>query len=113
MSYGARQKFYKSKVWEKVRKTVWLKQNLLCNRCHRPVYVDGLSEWLPKSQRRTGIVHHKIYLNDSNVYDKEVALNKDNLEGICKECHEQEHHQDLSTRKEYEFDELGNLKLKD
>ena len=51
MSYGARRKFYNSKLWNQVKNTIWLKQNLLCNRCGKPVYVDGLSEWLPKNKR--------------------------------------------------------------
>ena len=41
--------------------------------------------------------------------DDNITLNEENLEGICKECHEKEHHQDISVRKGYEFDELGNL----
>lgn len=109
MSYGIRKEFYNSKVWKTVRKNIWLKQNLLCNRCHLPVYVDGLSEWIPKEERRTGIVHHKIYLDNTNVYDDSIALDETNLEGICKDCHEAEHHQDISTRKDYLFDENGNL----
>ena len=109
MSYGVRKDFYQSKAWKDVRKTIWLKQNLLCNRCHKPVYVDGISEWIPKEYRRTGIVHHKEYLTDTNISDDNITLNEENLEGICKECHEKEHHQDISVRKGYEFDELGNL----
>lgn len=109
MSYGARKDFYNSKVWKNVKKSVWLKQNLLCNRCYKPVYVDGISAWIPKEQRRTGIVHHKQYLDEINVYDDNIAINEDNLEGICKDCHEKEHHKDIATRKEYSFDEYGNL----
>ena len=56
MSYGIRRNFYNSKSWKTVRKNIWIKQNLLCNRCHKPVYVDGLSEWVPKNKRRIGIV---------------------------------------------------------
>ena len=59
MSYGIRKKFYQSKAWNDVRKNVWLRQNLLCNRCHKPVYVDGISEYLPKDRRTIGIVHNK------------------------------------------------------
>lgn len=113
MSYGIRQTFYHSKAWNTVRKTIWLKQNLLCNRCHKPVYVDGISEWIPKEKRRTGIVHHKIYLNNSNIYDDNITINEDNLEGICKECHEEEHHQDIANRKNYMFDDDGNIIPKD
>ena len=109
MSYGIRKDFYHSKAWNNVRKTVWIKQHLLCNRCHKPVYVDGLSEWLPKEKRRIGIVHHKEYLNNTNIYDDRITLDENNLEGLCKECHELEHHQDISNRKEYMFDDNGNL----
>lgn len=109
MSYGVRKDFYNSKAWKTVRKNVWLKQNCLCARCYKPVYVDGISEWIPKDQRRTGIVHHIEYLNDTNIEDDNITLNEDNLIGICKECHEKEHHQDIATRKGYEFDSYGNL----
>ena len=109
MSYGIRKDFYNSKAWKLVRKNVWLKQNLLCSRCHKPVYVDGISEWIPKEQRRTGIVHHKIYLDNFNVSDDAIALDEKNLEGICKECHELEHHKDQVTRNEFMFNEDGDL----
>lgn len=109
MSYGVRKDFYNSKAWKIVRKNIWIKQNLLCNRCKKPVYVDGLSDYLPKQYRRTGIVHHKKYLDNSNVYDDSITLDENNLEGLCKECHEKEHHQDEVTRLGYEFDEEGNI----
>lgn len=109
MSYGIRKDFYNSKLWKEVKNNIWIKQHLLCNRCGKPVYVDGISEWIPKDKRRTGIVHHKIYLNNTNIYDDNITINEDNLEGLCKECHELEHHQDISTRKGYLFDENGNL----
>lgn len=112
MSYGARKEFYNSKAWKNVKKAIWLRQHLLCNRCNRPVYVDGLSDYLPKDKRLTGIVHHKKYLDNLNVYDDAIALDESNLEGICKDCHEKEHHQDEVTRQEYTFDEYGNLILK-
>ena len=109
MSYGVRKEFYNSKVWKDTKNNVWLKQHLLCNRCGKPVYVDGISEWIPKDKRRIGIVHHIIYLNDTNVYDDSIALDENNLEGICKECHEEEHHQDIAKRKDYMFNEDGEL----
>lgn len=109
MSYGARRKFYNSKLWNEVKNNVWLKQNLLCNRCGKPVYVDGLSDWIPKENRRTGIVHHIVYLNDTNIYDDNLTINEDNLEGLCKDCHEKEHHKNISTRNGYMFDDEGNL----
>lgn len=109
MSYGIRKKFYQSKAWNDVRKNVWLRQNLLCNRCHKPVYVDGISEYLPRDRRVIGIVHHKEYLDETNVYDINITLNLDNLEGLCKDCHEKEHARGQGIRKGYRFDENGNL----
>ena len=111
MSYGRRREFYNSRAWQDVRKTVWLRQNLLCNRCHKPVYVDGISDYLPKGQRRIGIVHHKIYLDDTNIYNKDIALGLDNLEGICKDCHELEHNKGQAIRNNYYFDEEGNIRF--
>lgn len=114
MDYGVRHiKFYKSKAWNDVRKIIWLKQNLLCNRCHKPVYVDGISEYIPKDKRVKGIVHHKEYISDSNINDINITLNQDNLEGLCIDCHNKEHITTQSTRQEYKFDELGNLIKRD
>ena len=110
MNYGVRRiDFYRSKAWESVKNNVWLKQNLLCARCKKPVYVYGISDYIPKDKRRKGIVHHKIHLDNTNVDDDLIALNEENLEGLCKDCHEKEHHQDIAIRKEYSFDEEGNL----
>lgn len=109
MSYGVRKQFYNSKVWKQVRKNIWLKQNCLCANCGKPVYVDGISEYIPKENRRTGIVHHINELDDSNVYDDNVTINENNLIGLCKDCHELEHHKDQVTRLDYIFDEDGNL----
>lgn len=110
MSYGARRYFYNSKLWKDVRKSIWIKQNLLCAICGRPVYVDGISEYLPKDRRRTGIVHHKIWLDNNNIEDDDITINEDNLIGVCKECHENIHHSNMSCRKDLQFDEDGNIK---
>ena len=110
MSYGNRYRFYQSKAWKDARKTIWLKQNLLCNRCHRPVYVDGISDYIPKGKRLIGIVHHKEYLNENNLSNQYITLGVDNLEGLCIECHNKEHDNQTGVlRKNYMFDEEGNL----
>ena len=109
MSYGARKDFYNSKLWKQVRLNVWIKQNLLCAECNMPVYVDGLSDYLPKDKRRTGIVHHKVWLDNNNITDDNITLNEDNLIGVCKDCHEKLHSGDTAQRNNYAFDENGNL----
>ena len=109
MSYVTKD-FYHTKAGKQVRKNVWLKQNCLCAICNKPCYVDGLSEYLPKEKRRRGIVHHKIWLDRDNMYDDNITLNEDNLIGVCKECHEEIHHANMSCRKDMMFDEEGNIK---
>lgn len=109
MSYGIRKDFYHSKAWNQVRKNVWIKQNLLCAECGKPVYVDGLSDYLPKDKRRTGIVHHKIWLDNNNIQDDSITLDENNLIGVCKDCHEAIHHANMSCRKDLMFDENGNI----
>lgn len=109
MSYGIRSSFYNSKLWNDIRKNIWLKQNLLCAICNKPVYVDGLSDYLPKDKRRIGIVHHKVFLNDLNILDDNIAINENNLIGVCKQCHEDIHHQDIAKRSNVMFDTNGNL----
>ena len=75
MSYGVRKDFYNSKLWRTCKNEVWLKQNCLCALCGKPVYVSGISEYIPKENRRTGIVHHKEHLTDHNVYDDNISIN--------------------------------------
>lgn len=104
-----RKDFYQSKAWKDTRKYIWIKQHCLCARCGKPVYVDGISSWLPKEKRLVGIVHHKIYLNEDNYTDDDISLNEDNLEGICIECHNQEHIAKPNVRQGMMFDEYGNL----
>lgn len=110
MSYGARRNFYMSKVWKKAKQEVWYRQHCLCAICNKPVYVNGITDYIPKEKRITGIVHHIEELDDNNVYDENISLNVDNLIGVCKYCHEHVcHNNTIAKRKEYDFDDNGNL----
>ena len=109
MSRSTNSTFYQSKAWKQVRKNVWLKQSCLCNRCSKPVYVSGITEYIPKEKRTKGIVHHKIYLNNTNVLDDDISLNEDNLEGLCIDCHNKEHFSTNILKNGLMFDEDGNL----
>ncbi len=105
----ASRKFYESKAWKRVRLNVCISQACLCSHCGRACYVDGLSEFIPKEKRLIGIVHHKEYINDSNVDDESITLNEDNLELLCIDCHNKEHKEEKITRKDLMFDENGQL----
>ena len=55
------------------------------------------------------IVHHKVYLTASNINDPSIALNAENLETLCKDCHDIEHLGQLPTDAGLCFDNNGNL----
>jgi 5-methylcytosine-specific restriction endonuclease McrA len=88
--------FYRSKAWHDCRDGYIKKVSGLCERC------------LAKGLYRPGvIVHHKIYLTPRNIKDPSISLNWDNLELLCRECHNEEHL--AKDNKRYHFDKSGNL----
>lgn len=69
--------FYQSSQWRKCRNAYFQMKHGLCERCSE-----------------TGkIVHHKKYLNESNINDVEITLSFDNLELLCQDCHNKEHNE--------------------
>ena len=107
-SYSSRKEFYLSKVWQDTTLYIWKKQHCLCGVCHKPVYVDGLSSYIPKEKRLVGAVHHIKELNDYNFRDDSIALAEENLIGLCQDCHADKH-ASPTTRSDVMFDEYGNL----
>ena len=87
-------KKYKSKRWQKLRHQKIL-LNPFCERC--------LSKGIYNS---VYIVHHKDYITDKNFEDDDVFFNMNNLESLCKDCHNKEH---FAEKDEYIFDENGDL----
>lgn len=83
-------RFYKSSAWQLAREIKTRKANGKCERC------GALGEE----------VHHIIKLTVHNVADPMISINQDNLEFLCKKCHNAEHKRFF---KEKEFDEEGNL----
>ena len=73
--------FYGSIQWKRCRKDYIAAKRGLCERC--------LAKGIVKPGRE---VHHKIRLTQENITDPKVTLNWDNLELLCPECHEEEHH---------------------
>lgn len=83
--------FYKSKQWYIARTVKTRNANGKCERC------GSVGEE----------VHHKIYLTVNNVDDALISLNQDNLELLCKECHNKEHGR--FQKNISKFDKDGNL----
>lgn len=103
------QEFYNSKAWKKQRQYIWLKQNCLCAICKRPVYVNGISSYIEPSKRLKGIIHHIKWLDKTNVNDNAIALDENNLIGLCINCHNLIHEPSTTTRIGLGFDENGQL----
>ena len=82
--------FYGSKEWRRVSAAYMNSKLYICERCGRPAT----------------ICHHKKWLNASNVHDPNIALNQNNLEALCIECHNAEHgrRHDVAV-----FDDKGNI----
>lgn len=76
--------FYVSRKWRKCRKAFANSKGNLCERCLQRGIIN------PGSKEQPLEAHHKIPLTDENVTDPKIALNWDNLELLCKPCHDKE-----------------------
>ena len=90
--------FYNSDIWRTCRDAYMQSAYHLCERCSTdddPVIAK--------------VVHHKVYLTPKNITDPYVALSWENLEALCQECHNREHH--AETEKRYAFAADGSLQI--
>lgn len=87
--------FYKSWKWRKCRDAFVQKKGGLCERCLKNGDIVLGTQ-----------VHHKTRLTPDNLKDPKIALNFDNLELLCDECHEAEH-----KVKHWRTDENGHVEL--
>lgn len=76
--------FYTSWRWRKCKKAFAESKGNLCERCLARGIINAGSKKQPLE------AHHKIPLTDDNVDDPKVSLNWDNLELLCKKCHDEE-----------------------
>lgn len=97
MSTGIFKKFYDSGEWKKVRKSVLERDFYTCQECGRP---------------DCNTVHHIKPITEMNITNPLITLNPNNLETICRDCHDRIHERG-QYRKQYErrfvFDEHGNI----
>ena len=89
--------FYNSTRWEKCR-AGFIASRIqedggMCQRCREQLGY---------------IVHHKVHLTPLNIKDPEISLSWDNLEYVCKDCHDAEHLPGHGAKATFcEFDEEG------
>lgn len=84
MSGQGVESFYVSWAWRRCRKSFAESKGNLCEKCLK----RGIIE--PGSKDRPLEVHHKIPLTESNYKDPKISLNWDNLQLLCKSCHDAE-----------------------
>ena len=90
--------FYKSRRWQHTRAAYLSSVGGLCERCiKKGLYHPAV------------IVHHKIYIAPENINNPEITLNWNNLEALCRECHEEEH---SGAKKRYTITEDGRVIIK-
>ena len=92
-SQTARYGFYKIKRWEDFRQYIISKRHGICERCNN-------AGW---------ILHHKQYINDININDESIVWGEDNIELLCGDCHQKEHHGSDTTAEGCEFNAEGEL----
>ena len=73
-------RFYSSKAWQDCRNEYMGRVHYLCENCMR----KGI-------YKPAEIVHHKIELTPVNIENPEIALCFDNLEAVCRDCHNEYH----------------------
>ena len=84
--------FYLSAAWENTRAAYLMSQDYICERCGEPAKV----------------AHHKRYITRENINDANITLNWDNLEALCQDCHNKEHHK-RAPKLRYGFDADGRI----
>ena len=86
--------FYNSTSWKKTRNAYFNEKYGLCELCNKA----GEE------------VHHIIPLSPSNINDPNITLNWDNLQLLCRSCHELVEEKARALRDGLVFTEDGQLK---
>lgn len=80
--------FYNTPEWIKLSKKKIRDEHNECERCREKGKVSTNSKKLPIAKRKRLNAHHKKYLREY----PELALDYNNLECLCDDCHYEEHH---------------------
>ena len=87
--------FYHSQAWKNTQAAYVKQAGGLCERCLRNGLITA-----------GVIVHHKIHLTPDNITNTSIALNADNLELLCRDCHAAMHQKKI---KRYKVDASGSV----
>ena len=82
------QRFYGSRRWRELRERLIIERHGVCERCGKD-YSGDTSQL---------IAHHKEHLSNESLADPAVAVNPDNIEILCYNCHAHEHPKGIIVR---------------
>ena len=85
--------FYVSWAWRKCRKAFAKSKGNLCERCLARGIIEAGSKEHPLE------AHHKIPLTAENINDPNITLNWNNMELLCKPCHDKEREQKQGAKR--------------
>lgn len=91
------EKFYGSDAWRSCRESFLHSKQFLCERC------STNSNPVPAK-----IAHHKIRITPENIRNPAITLAWRNLEALCQDCHNREHHGGKAPAR-YTFDADGRV----
>lgn len=98
MAKAFAKQFYSSKAWQSCRNEYAKMKHHLCENCLRQgIYRPGV------------IVHHVIEIDPITIEKPEIALNFDNLELLCRECHDKKHPRTKKSSKRFFIDKNGKV----
>ena len=103
MNDPAVEQFYTSRRWRKCRTAFAISKGNLCERCLSRGIIN------PGTKDQPLETHHKIPLTRDNVTDPAVSLNWENLELLCKRCHDE---QRPGQRRRWTVDAAGRVDLR-
>ena len=92
--------FYNSRAWQLVRKEYLSQVGGVCERCYSRGIITPAY-----------IVHHKEYITPTNYLDPSILLSHANLEALCLDCHNTEHHSTAKARRRFKIDETGGVEI--
>ena len=96
MAMSWAKKFYESRAWQITRDSAMIDEHYICRKCNG---INGPAE----------IVHHITWLNNKNINDPNITLNKANLMPVCRICHALIHEGVSSTVEGLRFNKEGEL----
>ena len=99
---AAVEKFYTSREWRRTRAEFLKARGGICEEC----WARGIVEAGSKDQPLE--VHHKEPLTDRTVSDPAVALSWDNLQLLCKKCHDKKRQKEPIPRR-WAVDDSGKV----